>query len=115
MDKRKIIYWLPRILSIAFVLFLSLFSLDVVGEYSGWEMVVAFLMHLLPSIFLLVVTAIAWKYDLVGAIVFLGFAIFYISAVGLDRHWSWYAAISGPTAIVGILFLANWLQDRKLK
>jgi hypothetical protein len=112
----KIIYWLPRILSIGFILFLSLFSLDVFSEYSGWNIVLPLLIHLIPSFVLLGVAMISWKYDLVGTAVFLGFAIFYIFMAGLNRPWSWYASISGPAAIVGILFLINWwLQRRRIK
>lgn len=109
----RIVYWLPRILSIAFVLFISLFALDVFGEYSGWDLVVALLMHLLPSLVLLVVMLIAWKYDWVGALVFAGFALWYVIIVGFDRPWSWYAGISGPALLVGVLYFLSWLQKRK--
>ena len=111
--KAKIVYWLPRILSIGFVLFLSLFSLDVFSEYSGWDAVLPFLIHLIPSFILLGVALVAWKYDLAGTIVFLGFAVFYVFAAGFDRPWSWYAGISLPSAVVGILFLLSWLQKKK--
>ena len=114
-NKRKLIRWSPRILSIAFVLFLSLFALDVFGEYTGWDLVVAFFMHLLPSFVLLGAIAISWRYELVGAIVFLGAAIFYVYTVGLDRPWSWYAFISGPSAVVGALFLLSWFQGKRLR
>lgn len=109
----KIIYWLPRILSIVFVLFLSLFALDAFEGSSGWQTVLGFLIHLLPSFILLAVILIAWKHDLVGAIAFLASAVLYVFTVGFDRPWSWYACISGPAAIVGILYLLNWLKKRK--
>jgi len=115
MKSTRIIYWLPRILSVAFVLFLSLFALDVFGEYSGWQAVLGFFIHLLPSLVLLAVALISWKYDLVGAVAFLGFAVFYVFMAGFDRPWSWYAGISGPATIVGILFLLSWLQKRNNK
>ena len=105
MKNPKIIYWLPRILSIAFVLFISIFALDVFEEYSGWQALLGFLIHLLPSFILLMVALIAWKHDLVGAVAFLGFAVLYIFTVGFDRPWSWYAVISGPAVVVGVLFL----------
>lgn len=108
----KTIYWLPRILSIAFVLFLSVFSFDVFSEYSGWSAVLPLLVHLIPSIVLLIVAAIAWRYAWVGAVIFLGFAIFYVFAAGFDRPWSWYAGISGPSALVGILYLLSWRYNR---
>lgn len=113
MKATKIIYWLPRILSIGFILFLSLFALDVFSEYSGWDVVLPLLIHLIPSFVLLVVTLISWKYDLVGVVVFWGFAVFYVFAVGFDRPWSWYVGISGPALIVGLFFLLSWLQKRR--
>ncbi|MBU4353333.1 DUF2070 family protein [Candidatus Parcubacteria bacterium] len=115
MEKKinRFIYWTPRILSIAFILFLSLFAFDVFEEYSGWQVILGFLIHLLPSFILLAVILIAWKYDLVGAIAFLGSAVFYVFMVGFDRPWSWYIGISGPAAVVGILFFLSWLQKRK--
>ena len=112
-NKRKVIHWLPRILSIAFVLFLSLFALDVFTEYSGWDLVLALFMHLMPSLVFLAVVAISWKYDLVGAIVFFAFAVFYIYAAGFGGPWTWYAFISGPSFIVAIFFFISWLQKKK--
>lgn len=109
---KKIIYWLPRVLSLGFVLFLSLFALDVFEAYSGWQTVLALLMHLLPSLVLLTVALISWKFDLLGAIVFFGFAVFYVLAAGFNRPWSWYAGISGPAAVVGVLYFVSWLQKR---
>ena len=108
----KIFYWLPRLLSIGFVLFLSLFALDVFTGPFEPMMVVGFLVHLIPSFVLLAAVLVAWKYDMVGAIIFLGFAMFYVWSAGFDRPWSWYAAISLPSAIVGILFLVSWFQKR---
>ena len=112
---KKIFYWLPRVLSIGFVLFLSLFALDVFSDYQGWDAALPLLMHLLPSLVLLGLIAIAWKYDLAGTIIFFTFAGVYIWTAGLDRHWSWYAAISGPAVLVGILFFLSWLQKNKSK
>jgi hypothetical protein len=113
MEIKKIITWLPRILSIVFVLFLSLFSFDVFIESYGWQTILGFLIHLLPSFILLAIILISWKYELVGAITFLSFSIFYIFMVGLDRHWSWYVVISLPSAIIGILFLLSWFKNKK--
>jgi len=109
----KIIYFTPRILSVLFILFLSLFALDVSSEYKGWSVVLPLLMHLLPQIILLICLIISWKYDLFGAIVFLFFAVFYIYQVGLERHWSWYVLISMPSLIISLLFLMSWKMKKK--
>jgi len=112
---KKIIYWLPRILGLLFVLFLSLFALDVFDAVQGWAVVPALLMHLWPALVLLALLVVGWKYELVGAATFLFFAAYYVWLVGFDRHWSWYATISLPALVVGILFFVNWLQKKKLK
>ena len=114
-NRHQIIYWAPRILSFFYVLFLSLFALDVFSEYSGWAVIVPLLIHLIPSFILLLVIALAWKYELIGTLVFLGLALFYIYAVGLHRPWSWYASISGPAAIIGGLFFLSWKQRKNKK
>ena len=112
---KKILFWLPRVLGIGFVLFLSVFALDVFGEYKGWDIVSALFMHLLPSIALLLVIIVSWRRDLIGAFVFLGAAAFYIYDIGFGEHWSLYAAIPAPAAIVGILFLTNWIISKRKK
>jgi len=111
--KNKMIYWAPRIMGLVFVLFLSLFALDIFGEYKGLESVLPFAVHLIPALVLLAAVIISWKRDLVGAVIFIGFAIFYVFSAGLGRPWSWYATIALPSMITGILFFANWLRNRK--
>lgn len=111
---KKFLHWTPRLLSILFLVFLSLFALDVFSEYQGLAALPALLAHLLWPLILLLAVIAAWKWDLIGAFVFLAFAIFYVIMVGFDRPWSWYASISGPAALVGILFLWNWFQNRKI-
>lgn len=108
----KILHWSPRILSICFVLFLSLFALDVFDGPFEPMMLVGFLVHLIPSFVLLAAVLLAWKYEVVGAVIFLGFPLLYLWDVGFDRPWSWYASIVAPSAIVGVLFLISWFQKR---
>jgi hypothetical protein len=109
----KAFYWLPRVLSIGFVLFLAMFALDVFTEYSGWDVVLPLLMHLIPSIVLLVAVAVAWRYELVGVVIFLGFAGLYVWMAGLDKPLSWYLVIALPSATVGVLYLVSWLLKRR--
>ncbi len=110
---RTILFWTPRVLSLAFVLFLSLFALDVFDQYTGLNALLPLLMHLLPALALLIVCVVAWKYEWVGALVFLGFAALYAWDVGWARPWSWYATIAAPSALVGILYLVSWSQRKK--
>lgn len=94
---KKILYWLPRILAILFIVFISLFALDVFQE-KNWPL--ALLMHLFPSLILIILTIIAWKNELVGGILFLlaGFlmTLFFHSSI-----------ISVPVFFIGVLFLTK--------
>lgn len=110
--KRKLLYWTPRILSILFVLLLSLFALDVFGKYQGLAVIPALFMHLLIPLAVALVTIAAWKWNWIGAIAFFSFAVYYVWMVGLDRDWTWYATIAGPAVIIGILFLFDWISGR---
>lgn len=105
MRSKKIIYWLPRILSILYIGFLGLFALDVfipnqtIGYY-----VVAFFMHLIPNFILAVFLVIAWKNEKVGALLF--FAAFLILMVMFwSRSFIWTQFILfSPLLIISLLF-----------
>jgi len=67
----QFIFWAPRTLAILFILFLSLFSLDIFdGNYGFWETILGLFMHNIPSMVLLIILIISWKYELVGGIIF---------------------------------------------
>ena len=111
--KNKFLHWAPRILSLLFVGFLSIFSLDVFSEYSGLSVILPLFVHLLIPLIVLIAILIAWKRDLVGMAIFLFFAGYYVYMVGPDRHWSLYASISGPALLISILYLLNWLSRKE--
>jgi len=91
---KKIIYCLPRILSILLIGFISLFALDV---FTGAAWLIALLIHLIPSFILIILTIIAWKKGLLGGIIFMILGI--IALVKLI----WIIAV--PTIVIGILYL----------
>jgi APA family basic amino acid/polyamine antiporter len=58
---KKLLYWTPRGLCLAFALFLSLFAMDVFGEGLGfWRTLFALFMHLIPVFVVLLILALAW-------------------------------------------------------
>lgn len=62
----KFIYWTPRILSIIFILFLAIFSLDIFDMKLGfWETILGLFMHNIPVFILLAVLLIFWKHEIV--------------------------------------------------
>jgi len=116
----KFIYWTPRILCILFIAFLALFSLDIFDLKLGfWQTVLGLFMHNIPSLILLVVLLISWKYEIVGAIAFFLAGLLYIIMLLMNPfEWymlSWMLTIAGPAFLIGILFLINWMKKEKIK
>ena len=122
---KKWIYWTPRILSIVFILFLAIFSLDVFdGNYGFWGTVLALFMHNIPSFVLLVILLISWKkYEIVGGIVFILAGLLYTClciarvAMSSPREWyvlAWSLQIAWPTFLIGILFLIGWFKKKEI-
>ncbi|MDD4983460.1 MAG: hypothetical protein PHH82_01300 [Candidatus ainarchaeum sp.] len=113
----KFLYWTPRILSIILVIFMFLMSLDVFGNGLGfWQTALAFFMHNIPALILLIVLIISWKYEIVGGITFILAGLLYI--VLLFRNpfeWymlAWAIQISGIAFLIGILFIIGWHKKK---
>ncbi len=118
----KFVYWTPRILSMAFIVFLSLFSLDILGNgYNFWQTIGGLFMHNIPSLILICVLIISWRYEIVGGIVFIFVGAFYFFLILIHILRSspnelyqlfWTLLISGPAILIGVLFLINWLKRK---
>jgi hypothetical protein len=113
---RRLLFWLPRVLCIAFALFLSLFALDVFNEGLGWwKTILALSIHLIPTAFVLVVLAVSWRWEWVGGILFIAAGILYLVNIRVWHHPSWVIVISGPLFLVGALLLLNWLKRAEIR
>ncbi|MEK7511710.1 MAG: hypothetical protein AAB575_01720 [Patescibacteria group bacterium] len=120
----KFIFWTPRILSIIFILFLALFSLDIFDmKLDFWGTVVGLFMHNIPSLILLIILLISWKHEIVGAVAFILAGLLHIGLflttklMASPEPWIqffWSLTISGPAFLIGILFLIGWLKKRKI-
>src|SRR5262249_39770619 len=112
MKVERSLFWTPRVLGVLFAAFLSLFALDVFGEgYGFWGTILALVMHLIPTLVLLIVLAIAWRWEAVGGILFIALGAWYLIASW--GHVSWALVISGPLVLTGGLFLADWVYRAK--
>jgi hypothetical protein len=122
----RFVYWTPRILGLVFVAFLMLFSLDVFDSATtASDIAIGLFMHNIPALILLAVVIIAWRHELVGAIVFALFSLWYITQLavtvamnpGTDMNAgmaiAWSLQISGPALLTAILFFIGWRRKRK--
>lgn len=120
----KFVYWTPRILSILFICFLALFSLDVFGTGLGfWGTVLGLFMHNIPVFILAVVLWISWSREIVGGVVFTLAGSLYIGLIAksaIINSFEWYmlvnsAVIAAPAFLIGGLFFVNWSKRKKVK
>jgi hypothetical protein len=100
------LYWIPRVLAVVFILFISLFALDVFSEYDTLrEIIRALFMHLIPSFLLIIVTAIAWRWRLTGGILFVLLGLVSIAFFNTYWHIVTFLFISLPPILLGLLFI----------
>jgi hypothetical protein len=104
----KILYWIPRILTILAILFMMMFSLDTFGgnESFGAKML-GFFIHNIPDLILIVILIIAWKWEVEGGVLFI-----IASIIGFIYFHSFSGnpgslIVIGPFLIVGILFILH--------
>ncbi|HOO68167.1 MAG TPA: hypothetical protein PLC53_02230 [Bacilli bacterium] len=116
----KFVYWIPRILSIILILLLTMLSFDVISdEYTIWEIILGLFMHNIPTIILLIALIISWKHEIVGGIIFNLAGLLYIGLLVYNRvefitMLEMAATLSGPAFLIGILFIINWFQKKKV-
>lgn len=105
----KVIHWTPRVAAIVIIFFISLFSLDVFGmQGTPLQLLGAFILHSLPSIFLILLLVVAWRRPVVGFVVFLIAGLFFLRFVLLDGGLGHFLLFSGPLLIISALFYADW-------
>jgi hypothetical protein len=120
----KLLHWLPRILCILAILFISLFALDAFDpKLTFWEQITGFIIHLIPSFLLMLILLLAWKKELIGGIVFtiigLGFSPLVFMHNFRMNHSVWMslsiiALITIPFTIVGILFIMSHYRKKRV-
>jgi len=111
---RKFVFWFPRVFSIAFVLFLTLFALDVFGAgYSFWQSIGAFLIHLIPNFVMALFIWLSWKRGWVGGTFFVTIGILYIILTWPKMGLASYVILSGTSFLIGgMYFLGDYLKKK---
>ena len=119
----RVLYWLPRIICIIGILFISMFSIDTLNsELTIWQQILSLSMHLIPSFVLIFLLLLSWKRELIGGIIFmiigLGFSpIIFIHNFKMNQSiWMSLGVISVitiPFAIVGMLFIVSHYRKKK--
>jgi hypothetical protein len=101
-------------MGILFMVWVSIFALDVFAEgHAFWRTILALFIHLIPTLIVLTILIIAWRWEAAGGVLFIALGVWYLTTWP-RMHWSAYLVISGPLFLVGSLFLADWVYRAKL-
>ncbi len=110
--KNKLIFWLPRIVSILFTCFIGMFSLDTFNQKIPFSaMLLGFLIHNIPTFILLIILIISWKKSLLGAILFFLSSIVMFLFIKI-RNFEYFIMLIFPLLLLGSLFLLDWVTNR---
>ncbi len=122
-ESTKIFHWLPRIICMLAILFISLFAADAFSPgLTIWQQLGAFIIHLIPSFILLAVLIIAWKWEYVGGIIFIIIGLGLSPIVFMHNYKMndsiWMSIfiiliITIPFVIVGVLFIVSGYLKKK--
>ena len=92
----------PKILAILFIIFIAIFSLDAFKIPFDW---IAFIVHLLPVLLLVVTLIVAWKNETAGGVVFIILGMIYLMGTWGIAPVFLYLLISILAIIIGILLM----------
>ena len=119
----RLFHWLPRIICILAILFVSMFALDSFSPgHTIWQQLGTFFIHLIPTYVLTAILIVAWKWEKIGGIIFIviGLALSpFVFILNYNRtHSVWVslfiiAMITFPFVVVGILFITSYNMKKK--
>jgi len=119
----KVFHWLPRIICILAILFISLFAADAFApELTIWQQIGDFLIHLIPSFILVALLIVAWKWEYIGGIIFIVIGLGFSPVIFIHNHnmnhsvWMSLGiilTITIPFVVVGILFIVSHFKKNK--
>ncbi|NPV86352.1 MAG: hypothetical protein HPY45_10140 [Anaerolineae bacterium] len=111
----RLLFWIPRLLGILEILFISLLALNTFNQgYTFWRALTAFAIRMVPVLILMAVLAIAWRREIIGGLLFIALGVLLIARIILGRFSlaSIFTA-AFPLILLGSLFLAHWVYRIK--
>ncbi|MEI7421097.1 MAG: hypothetical protein WCK18_03345 [Prolixibacteraceae bacterium] len=123
-NSKDFYFWLPRVICIAAILFVSMFALDSFGPgLTIWQQILGFLIHLIPSYVLIALLVVAWKWEYVGGLLYivlgLIFSVFIFNINFVRNQFSFGQSlfnaliIAFPFVVAGYLFILSNKRKKK--
>lgn len=119
-------HWIPRIICIIDILFISIFALDAFRPNAAIsDQLKDFFIHLIPSFILIAVLILAWKKEFLGGLLFMVIGIVlspyvyshnYTNNHSFQKSFAIISLITFPFIVVGLLFiLSSVIKQRNKK
>jgi len=103
--------WAPRVAGVVVTAFLAMFALDAFDGGPLFQMLLGFVIHLIPAAIVGLVVAVAWRHPWAGAAGFGALAATYAAMV--PERPDWILAIAGPLVVTAVLFALSALGARR--
>ena len=103
---KKLLYWFPRIFTIAALFFMAMFSMEVFeGDAPFLRKLAGLFVHNIPVLILAGILILAWKSELTGGILFI--LAFVVGAIFFKSFTTNPASliVISPFLAVGLLFI----------
>ena len=107
--------WLPRLLAILYGLFLSLFAFDSWEGVGFWEGLAGFIVHLMPVYMVAFVLVVAWRWRVLGGLLFIVLAAGFTLAFGWREAETLLLLALPPVVIGGLFLLDGYVSERRLR
>lgn len=119
MLRKHLLRWTPRVLSIALTIMLLLLSFDVFEEGVLWtDILIGFLMHNIPTLIMIGIIILSWKFPIIGAFSFvvagITYAVWILNRAGFEGLGS-ILILGLPAIITGVLYGLDTLQRKDEK
>lgn len=98
----KYFRWTARILSILAIMFVSMFAFDSFEMPTLKEQLIAFAIHLIPSYILAAILYVAWRWELIGGIIYILIALG-VSPWIFKHNYAMNHSISMSLGIIGMI------------
>lgn len=113
-SRANLYIWSARILAIAYALFQSLFGLDVfTGEAGLFQELLAFLIHIIPSLVIYLIVALFWRRPEICAYCFFAMSILFTLVFRTYYDVLLFAILTLPIALIGLFYLGAYLSKKQ--
>lgn len=106
--------WFPRILIIAFAVFISFFATDAFSAGGTiWQQLGDFVLHMIPTLVTLVILWVAWQNRMLGGLLFVLWGLVFTINFSTSRSVPLFLMFSMPLLLSGFLFIFSQLYVLK--